>query len=132
MDMQQQRSLERIEERHAEDVVRREGPADERLDSEKVVVAAPFSFAGSAQRIWPYFKRRADDARQGDEAMDAVMAVLWLALGITLITVAWTGVLCWYTIFGIWVIPYRLIRRSQRKRQVENLRQRELLAALEK
>jgi hypothetical protein len=50
--------------RHAQDIARREGPADDRLDSEKVVVAAPFSYAGSAERIWPYFKRRFDAAKR--------------------------------------------------------------------
>ena len=32
--------------------------------------------------------------------------------------------------FGLLVVPYRLIRRGQRKRKIEALRQRELLAAI--
>jgi hypothetical protein len=123
--------LERVQERHAQDMARRSGPDDDRLDSEKVVVAAPFSYAGSAQRIWPYFKRRADGAQQrSDETRDALLALGWSTLGALTIGLAWFGVTCWYTIFGLLVVPYRLIRRGQRKRQVEALRQRELLAAV--
>jgi hypothetical protein len=123
--------LERVQERHAQDMARRSGPNDDRLESEKVVVAAPFSYAGSAQRIWPYFKRRADGAQQtSEETKDAVLALGWSTLGVLTIGLAWFGVTCWYTIFGILVVPYRLIRRGQRKRQVEALRQRELLAAV--
>jgi hypothetical protein len=123
--------LELVQERHAQDIVRRSGPADDRLDSEKVVVAAPFSYAGSAQRIWPYFKRRAGEAKQrSDEWNDALLALGWSTLGVLIISVAWLGVSAWYFTFGLLVVPYRVIRRGQRKRQVEALRQRELLAAV--
>jgi hypothetical protein len=123
--------LERVQERHAQDLVRRSGPADDRLESEKVVVAAPFSYAGSAQRTWPYFKRRAGEAKQrSDEWNDALLALGWSTLGVLIISAAWVGVTAWYCTFGLLVVPYRLIRRGQRKRQVEALRQRELLTAL--
>jgi hypothetical protein len=45
---------------------------------------------------------------------------------VALIVLAWAVVL-WYGIFGLLVIPYRVIRRGQRKRKME-LRHRELLA----
>jgi hypothetical protein len=123
--------LERVQDRHAQDVVRRSGPDDDRLQSEKVVVAAPFSYAGSAQRIWPYYKRRADEAKQrSEEWQDGLLALGWNTLGGLIIGLAWVGVSCWYLTFGLWVVPYRLIRRGQRKRQVDDLRQRELLAAV--
>lgn len=123
--------LEQVHVRHAQDIVRREGPADARLDSEKVVVAAPFSYTGSAERIWPYFKRRFDEAKQrSEEPKDALMAYGWGTLGALSIGAAWLGVTCWYLTFGLLVVPYRLIRRGQRKRKIEALRQRELLGAV--
>lgn len=94
---------------------------DTRLESEKVVVSAPMSFHGSAARIWriTYGKN---------------LAVKWLlvVLALSLIFVAWIVVLFWYCIFGILLVPYRLIRRSSRKNKRENLRHRELLSAIEK
>jgi len=38
-------------------------------------------------------------------------------------------VLCWYAIFGLLLVPYRLLRRGQRKRDVAAKRHAELLAA---
>jgi hypothetical protein len=35
---------------------------------------------------------------------------------ILLIVAVWAAVLVWYCIFGLWLVPYRLIRRGQRKR----------------
>ena len=88
--------------------------------SSEVVVAAPMSFAGSAQRIWKLTKR-ADDGP----------AVFLLTLAaITLIAFAWSAVLGWYFFFGILLIPYRLIRRGQRKTQRDNLRHQEMLSAM--
>lgn len=47
--------------------------------------------------------------------------VLWL-------TVAWCVILCWYLIFGLWLVPYRLIRRSQRRDEQRRRQHAELLA----
>lgn len=85
--------------------------------SEDVVVSAPMSFAGSAQRI---FKITIVDNQ----------LLKWLVLvpiAIILTLIAWSFVLIWYVIFGIWLIPYRLIRRSQRKAKRDRLRHQELL-----
>lgn len=76
------------------------------------------SFHGSAARIW-----RITEAADGGWQQVA----LAMAAG-ALIFVAWCVVLCWYLFFGLLVIPYRLIRRGQRKRKMEDLRHRELLA----
>ena len=94
------------------------------LKSEKVVVSAPFSFAGSAQRIW----------KMTD--VDSIILKLFLVpLAIILIMFAWTFVACWYfviyVLFGLWFIPYRLLRRGSRKRKQEKLRHREVLDAIE-
>lgn len=81
-------------------------PSGYRYQSEKVVIEAPLSFAGSAKRL-----------------------VNWNpAIAIFLIPFAWAFVLCWYALFGIFVIPYRMVRRSQRKQKRDKLRHRERMA----
>lgn len=94
---------------------------DTKLASEKVIVAAPLSFAGSAARIW-----KITDT-------DNVW-LKWLVLipsGVILITLAWCFIACWYVIFGLLLVPYRLVRRSSRKNKRDNLRHREMLATIE-
>jgi hypothetical protein len=95
--------------------------ADTRMASEKVVLAAPLSFAGSAGRIWP-LRLKADGGGK--------RAAL-IALAIVLIAVAWVVVTTWYLTFGLLVVPYRLIRRGQRKRKMGSLQHRELLSAIQ-
>lgn len=94
------------------------------LPSEKVIVSAPFSFIGSAQRIWKL------------TYVDNPLAkILLTSLALVLIAGAWVFVACWYFIiyilFGILFIPYRLLRRGSRKRKQEKLRHREVLDAIE-
>lgn len=95
------------------------------LASEKVVVSAPFSFAGSAQRIWKITK-----------VDNVILKLLLVPLAVTLIIGAWIFVACWYfvmyVLFGILFIPYRLLRRSSRKNKRDKLRHREVLDAIEK
>lgn len=90
------------------------------LESEKVVVSAPLSFHGSAARIWKITQT----------ATGGAQAAL-VALAIVLITFAWTFVLCWYALWGFWLVPYRLIRRSSRTRKRDALQHREMIAAIE-
>lgn len=94
-----------------------------RLASEEIVVSAPLSFHGSAARIWRPLSRNAAATENGWATFG------WYLLAYTLIALAWVGVLCWYLIFGLLVVPYRLIRRGQRKRKLEEARHRELLGA---
>lgn len=94
---------------------------EQELASEKVVIAAPLSFAGSASRIWKLTKLSAETPYR-------------IALGVCavfLIVLAWTFVLAWYLIFGLLLVPYRLIRRGQRKRKREALMHRETLSAIQ-
>lgn len=84
--------------------------------SENITVEAPLSFAGSARRIWRLF--------------NTSPWLQWL-LGLPLITLAWTVVTCWYVVFGLWLVPYRLIRRGQRKRRLADIRHQEMLAAMQ-
>lgn len=79
--------------------------------SDKIVIEAPMSFTGSAKRIWRYCGN----------------PVVGLLIGLPLIIVAWCFVLAWYAIFGIWVIPYRLVRRGQRKQKLEAARYAEIM-----
>ena len=87
-----------------------------RLESERVVVAAPLSFQGSAIRIW----RGVAEGRNGWMGVLAVLAIVF----------AWTGVLAWYTVFGLLLVPYRLMRRTQRTGKRNALRHQELLSAM--
>ena len=91
-----------------------------RLDSEEVVLAAPMSLTGSAQRLWK-LTRGHTNAWASATVYSSV---------ILLIAVVWVIVLAWYCIFGLWLVPYRLIRRGQRKRQREDLRHREMLTMM--
>lgn len=96
------------------------------LKSEKVVVSAPFSFAGSAQRIW----------KITDTDNTLLKWLLLVPIALLLIMGAWVFVLFWYFImyvlFGIFFFLYRLMRRGSRKRKQEKLRHREVLDAIEK
>jgi hypothetical protein len=93
------------------------------LASEEIVVSAPMSFHGSAARIWRPLSHNAETTDNG------LAAAGWYMLAVLLVGFAWIGVLCWYLFFGLLVVPYRLIRRGQRKRKLEEARHRELLGA---
>ena len=90
-------------------------------ESSLVSVAAPFSFQGSAERIWRLHHRITD------ATLKLIYQVIAAAL---LIPTAWTLVLSWYCTFGLLVVPYRLIRRSQRNQRRDNLKHDELLSSL--
>ena len=94
--------------------------ASTQLASERVVVQAPMSFTGSRARIWKL--ARATDQPAGRIALGA--------LAVTLILCAWVVILVWYVVFGLLLVPYRLIRRGSRKRKLADLRHREQLSAL--
>lgn len=91
------------------------------LESEKVVVAAPMSFAGSAARIWKLVRLRPDPA--GRALLGTVAVVL--------IVMAWLLVLAWYLFWGLWLVPYRIVRRGSRKRKRQALQHRELIATIQ-
>jgi hypothetical protein len=92
-----------------------------KLESEKVVVAAPLSYAGSAARIWKL---------TGVSANAGIRVALGLA-AIVLIGGAWCFVSAWYVTWGLFLVPYRLIRRGSRKRKREALQHREMIAAIQ-
>jgi membrane protein required for beta-lactamase induction len=86
------------------------------LASERVIINAPMSFAGAAQRTM----RMTESMGPVKWAMVPWLLILW-----------WFAVLCWYIVFGIFLIPYRLLRRGARKRKAEALRHREMLGAID-
>lgn len=98
----------------------------QRLKSETVIVSSPFSFAGSAQRIW-----KMTNLSQG-----WIKYALYLPLALALISFTWIFVIVWYFVmyflFGIFFIPFRLWRRGARKNKRDQLRHRELLEEIQK
>jgi Flp pilus assembly protein TadB len=92
-----------------------------KLESEKVVVSAPLSYVGSAARIW----KLTGVTDQLAARIALGIAALLLILG------AWSLVTAWYVVFGLLLVPYRVIRRGSRKRKREALQHREMLAAIQ-
>jgi hypothetical protein len=95
--------------------------APARLASEDVIINAPLSYAGSAQRIWRI-------RRHATEGWKAVAITLLAAY---LILLAWTFVTSWYLFWGLLLVSYRLLRRGARKRTAEALRHRELMGTIQ-
>ena len=97
----------------------------DKLASEKVVVSAPTSFSGSAARIW----------KMTDVNNAAVKWLLLVPIALCLVLMAWSLVAIWYVIifglFGIFVIPFRLLTRSGRNRKRSKLQHREVLQAIQ-
>ncbi|OYW43692.1 hypothetical protein B7Z28_00710 [Candidatus Saccharibacteria bacterium 32-45-3] len=95
-----------------------------KLSSEKVIVSAPTSFSGSAARIW----------KLTESDNDLLKWLLLVPIALCLIFIAWSLVAIWYFIifglFGIFVIPFRLLTRSGRNRKRNSLQHRELLEAV--
>jgi Domain of unknown function (DUF1707) len=96
-----------------------QGPT--RLASEDVIINAPMSYAGSAQRIMR-IRRRAP--------------VGWKLIAVTLLAIlfvlaVWFCVTVWYLVWGLLLVPYRLLRRGSRKRKAEAMRHRELMGTIQ-
>ena len=96
-----------------------------KLSSEKVVVSAPLSFSGSAQRIWKI-----------TDVENPIAKFTLSLLAITLIMGAWMFVLCWYFVmyilFGVFFFIFRLFTRGRRKSKRDKLRHRAVLDAIER
>jgi len=96
--------------------------------SEDVIINAPMSFAGAAQRSFRL--------RRVTFNPPWLANVLMTTLAVMLTLLWWSLVVCWYAVFvllfGLLFIPYRLVRRGSRKRKAEALRHREMMSALEK
>jgi hypothetical protein len=94
-----------------------------KTETRGAIVSAPLSYTGSCQRIWRW---------TGDlDVPNWLHITLLTVAALIVIPVVWTFVTAWYLFFGLWLVPYRLIRRGQRKRKVEARRHAELLAAMQ-
>jgi len=93
------------------------------LKSTKVVIAAPMSFAGSFQRT-----------KKMVAAIAPIIAavVTWTFVGLVVLAIWWGLIAGWYLIFGLWLVPYRLMRRGQRKEKKADMRHSEIIEAVTK
>jgi hypothetical protein len=89
----------------------------ERARSEGVVVQSPTSFVGSARRIWKL-------TLLGPQPW-AKLGTIPLAIVLTL--AAWCFCAAWYFFFGVLLVPWRMLRRGQRRRKQEKMRHNEIL-----
>lgn len=74
------------------------------------VVSSPMSFIGSSERIWRLANR-----------VPLLFKFFTIPFALVVIPTMWMVVLLWYCAFAaLWmfVIPYRLVRRGQRRRHV--------------
>ena len=94
----------------------------ERLPPEQVIMESPLSFTGSAKRIIPAVYGKMPRRLWAVHVAPVVVVLL--------ISVVWVGVLFWYLVWGVFLIPFRLFRRLQLKSEVDELRHRELLDAI--
>lgn len=105
------------------------------LESEKVIIESPMSFVGSSKRAVLILEDMPAWPSGGDFFDKFKVVVFWfviLVLWTLLVLMWWTAICAWYLVFGILVIPYRLIRRSQRQNKKRELQHRELLEQIEK
>ena len=98
--------------------------APAQLPSERIIVSAPMSYTGAAVRAW----KLAIYPRGGGWIIAARAAVITGV--ILLILIWWAAVTCWYLIFGLWLVPYRLIRHGARRRKIEQLQHAEMMEAI--
>jgi hypothetical protein len=89
-----------------------------RLKSEDVIINAPMSYAGAAQRSFRLRRK-------------IKVPVLGTVVAVLLVILWWCAVTCWYVVFGLLLFPHRILRRGARKRKGKALQHRELLAAIE-
>jgi len=86
-------------------------PTDPVLKSQ--TYSAPLSYVGSTRRLIAWAAKAAKRS--------PVFALLAWTLAVITMLLAWAFVTCWYVVvfglFGIFMIPYRLVRRSSRKSQ---------------
>lgn len=94
------------------------------LGSEQVILEAPMSFTGCTKRTLR-FSGKHQCLKWWSKSLAVIGLVLWFLL-------AYASILVWYFTFGLLLVPYRLIRRSQRKNEKESRQHAELMAQLSK
>ena len=92
--------------------------------------AAPMSFVGSTRRMMAWAARPVGEPSP-NSVLQIALAVLKWATVASLLLIIWCFIACWYVIafgvFGIFVIPFRLFRRAQRKQEALAKAQLEVL-----
>lgn len=91
------------------------------MTQKKTVVSAPMSFNGA-------YLRTANVFWHGQPSWFQLAFGWWVSLFVLVFW--WTAIVFWYGIFGLLLVPYRLVRRGGRKRTLEQKRHEELLDAL--
>jgi hypothetical protein len=102
------------------------------LPSEQLILASPWSLAGSTERLWRRFRPPITTSHGWAKAGRVA------GLGVLLIVV-WVGIAAGYVVAaGLGLVPlviiviFRIIGRSNRVRERNELRHRETLAAIER
>lgn len=92
------------------------------LKSEQMVVSSPMSFSGATKRIINITK------------VNNVFAKWFLAVPIAVILLLFMYVViaAWYACFGILVVPWRILRRGQRKSKKTTQQHREVMDSIQK
>ena len=91
------------------------------ISQKQDVVAAPMSFAGSLGR--------ARNLMWHDRPVWYKAVFGWWLMP-TLVLMWWMLILTWYMMFGLLLVPYRLLRRGSRKQKIQNRQHAELLEAM--
>lgn len=91
------------------------------MTKKRDVVSAPMSFAGSLARTQNWLSH--------DQELWFKIAVGWWAV-VTLGLMWWSLIFVWYLIFGLLLVPYRLIRRGSRKQNIQAKQHKEILEEL--
>jgi hypothetical protein len=91
-----------------------------RMDGSRTVVAAPMSFAGAVgittNLLW--HDRPIVVKVFGVFGVPAIVGLWWILIVV------------WYAVFGLFLVPYRLVRRGSRKRKREARMHQETLRAI--
>jgi len=118
------------------------GPPAGTLASERVILSAPMSYASATQRIWRALETVGRHipspapfqncaVRTGLIILGLFLRASLFLIGVVVNLVMVAVITVWCGIFGLLLVPYRLLRRGNRKRKVGALRHRERLDAIE-
>lgn len=92
------------------------------LYSEDVILDAPMSFTGCTKRTLRFMSAH----RPANPWWNALAVIA----GVVFLLFAYAAIAAWYLMFGLLLVPYRLIRRSQRRDEQRRRQHAELLAQM--
>jgi len=91
------------------------------MSDKRQIVSAPMSLNGAYLRTL--------NLAWFDKPSWFQLAVGWWLVA-SILFFWWSAIAVWYVLFGILLVPYRLIRRGGRKRKIADRRHKELIQAL--